>query len=150
MLQTDLKEYIKAHFAYINGQITRNDRKNSNGSIDKDGYLIIKVKTKQFKAHRIAWLLNYGEFPDGELDHINHNRLDNRIENLRIADRTLQNRNKTFKPNPRTGVVGISVDNSTVGLKAKYTFRFHNKTYRFRSLEEAIKAKERLRNERFN
>ena len=49
-------KYIRKHFTYNpdTGIITRNDRSNSNGSYDKDGYLIIKVKTRQIKAHRIA------------------------------------------------------------------------------------------------
>lgn len=69
-----LKEYILKHFQYKNGIITRDDRKNSNGSLDKDGYLILKVKNKQFEAHHIVWLLNYGDFPKQEIDHINRNR----------------------------------------------------------------------------
>ena len=78
-----MEEYIFKHFKYNkDGTITRDDRKNSLGSYDKDGYLILKIKGKQFKAHRIAWLLNYGEFPKGEIDHINRCRTDNRIENL--------------------------------------------------------------------
>ncbi len=141
----DYTKYILEHFTYDNGKITRNDRKNSDGSIDKDGYLIIKVKGKQFKAHRIAWLLNYGAFPKNEIDHINRNKLDNRIENLRLADRTMQNNNKDLKPNKLTGVVGIYID-KTNGLKKKYTFKHNNKTYRYYTLGEAIKEKEIIKN----
>lgn len=133
----DYEKYILQHFKYLDGKLIRDDRKNSNGSIDKDGYLIIKVKNKQFKAHRIAWLLNYGNFPNSELDHINRNKLDNRIENLRESNRTQQNRNKNKKPNKQTGQVGIYIDN-TKGLKKKYTTKINNKTYRFYTLQEAI------------
>lgn len=135
------EKYILQHFNYDDGKITRDDRKNSNGSIDKDGYLIIKVKSKQFKAHRIAWLLNYGHFPKSELDHINRNKLDNRIENLRESNRSEQNRNKDRKPNKETGQIGIYIDR-TKGLKKNYATKINNKTYRFYTLQEAIEWRE--------
>lgn len=134
----DYEKYILEHFKYIDGKLIRNDRKNSNGSIDKDGYLIIKVKNKQFKAHRIAWLLNYGKFPNTELDHINRNKLDNRIENLRESNRKEQNNNKLKIANKNTGEVGIYIDN-TKGLKKKYATKINKKTYRFYTIEEAKK-----------
>lgn len=140
----DYAKYIKHHFQYHDdGTVTRDDRKNSNGSYDKDGYLIIKVKTKQFKAHRIVWLLCTGEFPKCELDHINRDRTDNRIENLRESTRQQQVENRTVKPNKNTGIVGIYIDN-TKGLKAKYAFSHKGKTYRFRTLDEAKEMKKCL------
>jgi len=45
------------------------------------------------RLHRLAWALYHGEWPTGEIDHINRDRADNRIENLRIATRTEQSRN---------------------------------------------------------
>lgn len=56
---------IKNSFSYDpkTGKIDRLNRKNSNGSYDKDGYLIIKFKGRQYKAHRLAWLLYYGILP---------------------------------------------------------------------------------------
>lgn len=144
MEKINYKEYILEHFKYENGTLIRDDRKNSVGSYDKDGYLIIKVKGKQFKAHRIVWLLNYGELPNGEIDHINRNKTDNRIENLRIATREIQNQNKDFKPNKNTNVVGIYIDN-TRGLKKKYSFKHNGKSFRFYTLEEAIKNKNILK-----
>ena len=144
MEKINYKEYILEHFKYENGTLIRDDRKNSVGSYDKDGYLIVKVKGKQFKAHRIVWLLNYGELPNGEIDHINRNKTDNRIENLRIATREIQNQNKDFKPNKNTNVVGIYIDN-TRGLKKKYSFKHNGKSFRFYTLEEAIKNKNILK-----
>jgi len=142
------EQYIKDNFIYnSNGTLTRTDRKNSLGSLDKDGYLIIKVKGKQFKAHRIVWLLNYGEFPKTELDHKNRKKLDNRIENLMESNRIHNNRNKDIieKPNKETGLSGIYIDH-TKGLKKKYAFKFKGKTYRFYDKYEAKKKKEELWN----
>ena len=147
-IQKELKNFIKKHFSYdpSTGLLSRDDRKNGNGSLDKDGYLIIKVKGKQFKAHRLIWFLYYGEFPQKEIDHINRIRTDNRIENLREVSRQENINNTTKKINPDTGVVGIYLDKSTKGLKAKYTFKVKNKSYRFRALNEAIRFKEELCN----
>jgi len=56
------------------------------GCIEPAGYRVIGIAGIGFKAHRLAWLYVYGEFPN-ELDHKNRNRADNRISNLREATR---------------------------------------------------------------
>lgn len=134
----DYEKYILENFYEVNGIIFRKDRKNSNGSLDKDGYIIIKVKGKQFKAHRIIWFLNYGSFPKSELDHINRKRTDNRIENLRESNRKQQLENSIrFKiPNKETNCIGVYID-KTKGLKKKFATKINNRTYRFYTLEEA-------------
>jgi len=56
------------------------------GGIDNSyGYWKITVDGRKYKAHRLAWLHTYGHFPKEELDHINRDRADNRIANLREA-----------------------------------------------------------------
>ena len=51
----------------------------------------------EVKAHRAAWLLHYGEFPSEEIDHINGDKRDNRIKNLREATRAQNARNRDTK-----------------------------------------------------
>lgn len=135
-----LKIYIRKYFQYDQntGIITRSDRANSNGSYDKDGYLILKIKGCQFKAHRIAWFLHFGRFPKMEIDHINRNKTDNRICNLREADRIINTNNILHHKNKETGVVGIYIDHYTNGLKKIYSTRLNGKTKRFYTLQEAI------------
>lgn len=149
-MNNNFKEYIFKNFSYnpLTGKITRNDRKNSNGSFDKDGYLIIKIKGKQFKAHRLAFLLYYGYFPKKEIDHINRIRTDNRILNLREVTRLENIKNITKKINENTGEVGIYLD-KTKGLKKNICFKYKNKTYRFYSIEEAKNKKEMLSNGKY-
>lgn len=138
----NLLNYITNHFLIneLTGEIERNDRKNSTGSFDKDGYKIIKIKGKQIKSHRLAWFLYYGEFPNMEIDHINRNRTDNRKSNLRLATRKENVNNTTKKVNPETNQIGIYID-KTDGLLKKYALKLNNKTYRFYSIEEAINFK---------
>ena len=141
----DVIDYIQKNFEYNqDGTFTRHDRKNSNGSLDKDGYLILKIKGKQYKAHRLIFAYFNGRFPNGEIDHINRNRTDNRIENLRECNREDNILNTRRKPNKDTGISGIYYDRSTKGLKSRYTFSIFKKTYRFRTLKEAIEAKNRM------
>lgn len=61
-----------------------------------NGYLSLKVKNKKYLAHRIAWLFVYGEFPSGPIDHIDCNRKNNAIRNLRVGSDGInqQNSNK--------------------------------------------------------
>lgn len=89
-------------------------------------------------------LLVKREFPKSEIDHINRNRTDNRIENLRESNRKQQIENSVRKPNRETGVAGVHIDH-TKGLKKKFAFNFEGKKFRFYTLEEAIKERENVR-----
>ena len=71
------------------------------GSVNSQGYLVVKLGRDQIRAHRLAWFLTHGEWPGGEIDHINGDRLDNRISNLRVVDRAAnsQNRRRAYVTN---------------------------------------------------
>lgn len=64
------------------------------GSPDAKGYLCIRVVGKTYKAHRLAWFYVHGEWPAGEIDHINHDRADNRISNLRDVTKSTNQQNR--------------------------------------------------------
>lgn len=49
------------------------------------GWLAGTIFRRRCKAHRAAWAIHYGAWPNGEIDHINRVRADNRIENLRVV-----------------------------------------------------------------
>jgi hypothetical protein len=80
------------------------------GSFDKDGYVQIGIGKRKFKAHRLAWLYVFGEWPSLDIDHINGVRNDNRISNLRVVSKA-QNQQSRFaaQKNNRTGYPGVSV-----------------------------------------
>ena len=72
------------------------------------GYRKVVLAGKPRYSHRIAWLLYYGELPVGSLDHINLNRSDNRMSNLREAN-CLQNSHNTGLLSTNTsGYRGVS------------------------------------------
>lgn len=78
------------------------------GSVNSDGYILIKVDGRNIKAHRIAWALIHGDFPESEIDHINRLPGDNRLCNLRLATRSQNNTNKVkFRPN-KLGIKGVT------------------------------------------
>ena len=60
----------------------------------RNGYLQVKFHQKAYLGHRIIWALMTGEMPAGMVDHINRDRADNRWENLRLADRSLNQTNR--------------------------------------------------------
>lgn len=72
-----------------------------------NGYLRIRVDGVRYLAHRLAWLYMNGEFPDGEVDHINHLRNDNRICNLRDVTRQENSRNMVIPKNNTSGCIGV-------------------------------------------
>lgn len=65
------------------------------GTLMQDGYIAIRYKQKGYKAHRLIWLYHNGGFEKETIDHINGNRSDNRIENLRQATQKENAQHKT-------------------------------------------------------
>lgn len=77
------------------------------GTISSTGYVVIKIQDISYKAHRLAWLFSYGEWPALDLDHINRIKTDNRLSNLRQATPTQNNSNVTARANNKSGYKGV-------------------------------------------
>lgn len=82
------------------------------GTLVKEGYVSIGVDRDLHRAHRLAWLYVYGEWPKHDIDHINGNRSDNRIANLRDVTRTvnLQNLRLAHKDKQSNAPLGVYTD----------------------------------------
>jgi hypothetical protein len=81
------------------------------GTVNQEGYVNIGVLRKRYLAHRLAWLYVNGEMPDGEIDHINRIRSDNRISNLRAVSRKQNCENLGVRSDNTTGFRGVRKDN---------------------------------------
>lgn len=77
------------------------------GRISCSGYRQIGLGGKIYYAHRLVWLWHHGAWPTDHLDHINQNRLDNRIENLRLASESNNQANTRIRRNNTTGFRGV-------------------------------------------
>jgi hypothetical protein len=76
------------------------------GSIDKNGYVIISFKKQRYRAHRLIFMMFNGYVPD-VIDHINGNRSDNRIENLREATAVQNMQNTRISKLNKSGVKNV-------------------------------------------
>lgn len=75
---------------------------------NKHGYLCLWIFSRIFRAHSIIWLIAFGDWPKGEIDHINGNRSDNRLQNLRDVSHQENLSNRTVLPkNNTSGISGI-------------------------------------------
>ena len=74
-----------------------------------NGYVCIAIDGKRYKAHRLAWLYVYGDFPKLCIDHIDGDKSNNRISNLRQASHSenIQNQRRATKANS-SGLIGAS------------------------------------------
>jgi len=77
------------------------------GVVSPFGYRLVSVKHVNILAHRLAWFLHYGKWPDGKLDHKDRNRDNNRIKNLRLARKGNQQNRSVSKCNT-SGHTGVS------------------------------------------
>ena len=77
------------------------------GSFDTLGYRRVQVGGKSHKTHRVIWLMNYGKWPKNEIDHIDHDPANNRLNNLRNADRTANGKNQKLSKNNTSGLCGV-------------------------------------------
>ena len=78
------------------------------GNLDSKGYYRVGLHGAQYRLHRVIWLLAYGEWPKGEIDHIDGNRINNSISNLRCVSHKRNSRNCKLSKNNTSGHIGIT------------------------------------------
>ena len=92
------------------------------GKVDKHGYRIMVIDNKGYRAHRLVWMWHHGEVPR-VIDHINRDKLDNRIENLRACNDAENARNAGLQSHNTSGYKGVHYDtyHGKWRARARYT-----------------------------
>lgn len=111
--QEELKDWLS--YDPLTGLFTWKKKPNRNivigrvaGNANRLGYVRIRVYGKEYLAHRLAWLYEFGCFPDSIIDHENGDPSDNRISNLRLATQKQNLRNRGLSSNNTSGYKGVS------------------------------------------
>ena len=107
----------------LTNKITRGGRAQKGataGSKDATGYLLVRLKSTQYKAHRIAWLLSHGAInPDLHIDHVDGDPANNRLNNLRLV--TQQHNNWNRKKAVGKWPLGVNWDKGENKFRARIT-----------------------------
>ena len=113
---------------------------------NSEGYRLIRADGRLYRASRLAWLYVHGRWPDEQMDHINGNRADDRMSNLRpaTAQQNCANLHGANKGSA-TGILGVSLAHN-----GKYRVRAgkdgkHFRVGTFATLEDAERASRELR-----
>jgi hypothetical protein len=106
------------------------------------GYFRGRVFSRRYLAHRVAWAIYSGAWPENEIDHINGDRLDNRIANLRSVTRQENNRNRAIGITNTSGTIGVSWHSRDLVWSAQIHKNGKQKHIgHFKSKDEAIEAR---------
>ena len=103
----DLYEYKDGELFYKKSPVWKIAVGSKAGSVNSQGYVKLSIDGKKHSAHRVIFMMNHGYLPE-EVDHINGNRADNRIENLRASTKVENHYNEKIRSNNKSGVKGVS------------------------------------------
>lgn len=101
-------EFVRNRFSYdgSTGELRRNGKRI--GWRHSSGYWYVTINRVAYKLHRVVWLWHYGCWPCQQIDHINGEKSDNRIQNLRDVGGSINQRNKGINRNNTSGFKGVS------------------------------------------
>jgi hypothetical protein len=109
------QELLDSLFKYMDGKLYWKKITNMSrvkvgdeaGFMSKQGYKCIRIYNKIFKQHRIIFFMHHGFFPEF-VDHIDGNKLNNNIDNLRVASRIQNQQNAKIRADNKSGIKGVS------------------------------------------
>ena len=112
------------------------------GTVKVGGYIQIRACGGLHYAHRIAWMFEHGKWPEGHIDHIDGNPMNNRISNLRDVSvgTNMENQRRAHVSNKSSGLLGVSFDKQTGRWMAKISIL--NKTKNLGRFSDKDKAHE--------
>ena len=115
------RERPRSHFSSDRGWNMWNSKFSGReaGSFRKDGYATVSIDSEAYEIHRIVWKLHVGRDPRVFIDHIDGDKFNNRISNLREATSCQNNSNAKARRNKKSAYKGVSVRQGN-GSKVKY------------------------------
>ena len=78
------------------------------GNLNVQQYLQVRIDNRVYLTHRLIWLYIYGRWPINQIDHVNRNRSDNRLCNLREATNMENSKNHSMRKDNMSGVTGVN------------------------------------------
>lgn len=111
------------------------------GRINFYGYSVICIDGQTYLAHRLAWMYCFGNFPEMNIDHLNGDRNDNRVSNLRDVSQDVNCQNHRKQNGDKPVMIGVSFDKATKKFKSQIMHKGKNLHLgRFRTEAEAHDA----------
>lgn len=138
-------EYLKELFSYneLTGELSRKGSGFVYTTPDKsNGYIRVRLCGKMYYAHRIIMQMVNGYPPEGQVDHIDRDRTNNRLSNLHVVSHADNTLNKSKLSNNTSGVTGVYFDKRTNKWRAAVELK--GKVYRlgrFSNIEDAKAAR---------
>lgn len=99
------------------------------GAVKADGYVVVSLGRRSYQAHRIAWAIAHGRWPEHQIDHIDGNRANNRLSNLRDVPQSvnMQNQRRAMASNRSSSSLGVHYYERTKRWKATLGINGRNK-----------------------
>lgn len=146
VLNSITQEEVRDLFEYVDGDLIRRKTTGSRalignkvGGVTKHGYMRVVINYREYFVHLLVFLWHHGYIPENDVDHIDRNKLNNRIENLREVSRVCNQRNRDLARISKSGVPGVRRDSS----RNKYVVTIGNASKgitlgRFNDFTEAV------------
>ena len=150
------QDYLKKIFDYKDGVLIRKVKTSNRtkigdvvGSNNGNGYLRSSILGKYIYIHKVIFMFHFGYFPN-EIDHIDGNPKNNKIENLREATHLQNGKNLPLRKSNKIGISGVRFDSERKKWSSSICVNKKKKHLgRFVSIEDAIAARQKAENEFF-
>lgn len=146
----DTGMFVWKHFRFKSGKRNSQFAGKVAGSLSDEGYVVIVIEKRIYKAHRLAWYGMTDIWPEDQIDHKNNVRSDNRWCNLREATNQTNQFNRHANKNSKLGVKGVHIAPNMLNKPYKVMIRKDGKKFHlgyFATIEEAKAAYDAKENE---